>query len=280
MVDPVHALTAIGQLSDDEIDIADAALQLARLRDPSADWRRAAAHLSDLAREAATIGRTLGDRPPEVRLGALAALIHARHAYAGDIETFDDLANADLIRVTERRRGLPVALGIVWLHCLRAAGWHGCGVDVPRHFLIRLDSGPAATAASALLVDVFAAGRIVTRDEVVGRIHRRSTDPAELPPNALRAMTNRQVLLRLQRNIAERRRAAGDWEDALAVLEAMAAIAPDESAVWHDQAVVLQLLGRLRAAIACLERVVALSPDAQQADHARERIDAMRRRLA
>ena len=285
MIDPQEALAAIGQLPDGEIDIADAALQLARARTPRANWASAASHLSDLAREAATIGLLLGDRSLEIRLGALAGLIGARYGYTGDTETYEDLANADLIRVTERRRGLPVALGIVWLHCIRAAGWQAHGIDFPRHFLIRLDSTRhAASRRDAnhphLLVDVFAGGRSIGTDALLSMVRRRATDEARLDPALLRPMNNREILLRLQRNIAERRRAAGDWADALSVIETMAAIAPQDASLWHDQAALHQLLGGLRAAIACLERFLALAPEGAAADKARIGIDAMRRRLA
>ncbi len=190
--------------------------------------------------------------------------------------------------MTERRRGLPVALGIVWLHCVRAAGWQASGVDFPRHFLIRLESAPAAATVNRpgdaglphLLVDVFGGGHAIVADTLLGMARRRSSDEATLDPDWLRPMGNRQVLLRLQRNIAERRRAVGDWQGALSVLEATAAIAPDEATLWRDQAAMHQRLGRLRAAIACLERFLALAPDGAAADQARDGIDAMRRRLA
>ena len=52
MTNPRTALEAIGQLPDGEIDIADAALQLARIDAPEADWEGARAHLSELARAA------------------------------------------------------------------------------------------------------------------------------------------------------------------------------------------------------------------------------------
>ena len=51
MSDPRAALEAIGVLPDTEIDIGDAALQLARVDAPDADWQMARAHLSDLARD-------------------------------------------------------------------------------------------------------------------------------------------------------------------------------------------------------------------------------------
>ena len=51
---PRAALAAIGQLADAEIDIGNAALQLARVDAPDADWKAAARHLSDLAQGAVT----------------------------------------------------------------------------------------------------------------------------------------------------------------------------------------------------------------------------------
>ena len=278
MGQPDQALIAIGRLLDSEIDIADAALQIARTRSPKADWRRCASHLSELAREAASIAAVLSNRTLEVKLGALTALIHARHGYAGDRETYDDLANADLIRVIERRRGLPVSLGILWLHCIRAAGWHGHGIDMPRHFLIRLYAANHPGEAEGLLIDVFAAGQVVTEDALAALTRRRAGD-TRIDPSLLRPMSNREVLLRLERNIVERQRAAGLWIEALTVLEGMSAIAPEDVSVWQDQAVINQHLGRLRPAIDCLQRIVDLMPDGMQADRARAGIDALRRRL-
>ena len=64
-----------------------------------------------------------------------------------------DLANANLISVIQRRKGLPVALGIIWLHTARAAGWGAHGVDFPAHFLVALE-GKSVQA----VVDVFGGG--------------------------------------------------------------------------------------------------------------------------
>ena len=46
---------------------------------------------------------------------ALAEVIARSYGYRGDSETYDDLQNADLVRVIERRKGLPVALSILYL---------------------------------------------------------------------------------------------------------------------------------------------------------------------
>ncbi len=69
---------------------------------------------------------------------ALSEVIARSYAYRGDSETYDDLQNADLVRVIERRKGLPVALSILYLHVARAQGWQAEGLAFPVHFLIRI----------------------------------------------------------------------------------------------------------------------------------------------
>src|SRR4051794_7831033 len=112
MTETRAALDAIGLLPDVEIDIADAALQLARIDAPDRDWRAARAHLSQLAREAVQLAASLPGDDFAARREGLAEIISGRHGDSGDTENYDDLANANLIQVIERRRGLPVALGI------------------------------------------------------------------------------------------------------------------------------------------------------------------------
>ena len=130
MPDPRDALDAIGTLPDTEIDIGDAALQFARIDAPEADWEAARAHLTELARAAAALAETIDAENLAARAVGLSGLLGGRFGYRGDEQTYDDLANANLIRVIERRRGLPVALGILWLHTAQAAGWEAHGVGI------------------------------------------------------------------------------------------------------------------------------------------------------
>src|SRR5947209_20178114 len=99
MIDPSAALDAVGLLPDSEIDIADAALLLARVGEPGADWQAARVHLSELARDAAALASRTTDTSVAARADALAELIVGRHDYTGDAGSYDDLANAHLIRV-------------------------------------------------------------------------------------------------------------------------------------------------------------------------------------
>jgi regulator of sirC expression with transglutaminase-like and TPR domain len=274
MTDPRDALEAIGVIPDTEIDIGNAALQFARVDAPNADWLAAQAQLSELARDAVAIAKSLDTRDVSMRAEALAGLISGRYAFAGDIETYDDPANANMIRVIERRKGLPVALGIIWLHAARAAGWGVHGVDFPAHFLIALE-GKSVQA----VVDVFAGGMTLDARDLRALLKRVEGENAELRPGLLRPMNARRVLLRLQNNIMTRRLQVGDLAGALTCTEDMLRVAPDHAELWRQAAVMNQRLERVGAALRCFDRFLALVPEGDAAARVRGAMDELRTRL-
>jgi regulator of sirC expression with transglutaminase-like and TPR domain len=272
--DPRAALDAIGLLPDIEIDIADAALQLARVDVPDADWRAARAHLSDLARDAVALAAEVAEGDLPGRADALAHLLASHYRYRGDTETYDDVDNANLIRVAERRRGLPVALGVLWLHCARAAGWGAHGVDFPGHFLVALEG-----KGTKAVIDVFGGGGVLDARELRALLKRVEGEAAELRPGVLQPMSARAVLLRLQNNIKIRRLRAGDLRAALACTEDMLRIAPDQASLWREAALMNQRLDQVSAALRCFERFLVLVPQGEAADRARTVMEELRARL-
>jgi len=271
MTDPRAALEAIGLLPDTEIDIADAALQLARVDAPDADWQAARAQLSEIARDAVALP-TAGSLAAKAE--ALSDLLASRHRFVGDTENYDDPANANLIRVVERRRGLPVALGIIWLHAARAAGWDAHGVDFPAHFMIALPG-----KATQIVLDVFHGGVAMGASDLRILLKRIEGENAELRPGLLLPMNARQVLLRLQNNIAGRRVQAGDLDGALACIEDMLRVAPDRAELWRQAGALNQRLDRVSAALRCFERCLMLVPRGESATRIRSAIDGLRGRL-
>jgi regulator of sirC expression with transglutaminase-like and TPR domain len=271
------ALAAAGQLPDAEIDLAAVALQFARIDAPEADWQGTAAALSELAQAAgaaAAADREADAGDPERRRLALAGIIHDRLGYAGDAENYDNPANANLIRVMERRRGLPVALGILWLHAAEAADWSAHGVDFPGHFLVTVEG-----ARAQALVDVFAGGAGLQAPDLRSLIKRVEGEQAELRPGLLRLMGKRAVLLRLQNNIKLRRLRAGDLPAALSCTEDMLRLAPDHAILWREAGLMNQRLERIHAALECLDRSLELEPQGEAASRTRMVAEELRNRL-
>jgi len=256
-------LTALGQLPDGELDLADAAVQLARVDLPGADWAGAQASLSALAREASELAP--GDVPG---LGALLA----RQGFRGDHDTYDDPANANMIRVLERRRGLPVALGILWLHCARAAGWEADGLDLPGHFVL------AVHGTQPVVIDPFEG--IALDAPALRALCKRVGGPgAELRPGALRPVGNRAVLLRLQNNILLRRAEAGDLAGAVACASTMLLLAPEAASLWRERAQLQERMGEIGGAMEAWTRFLALVPEGRLADNARAALTRLRATL-
>ncbi len=272
MSDPRSALDAFGQIPDVELDIAEAALQFARIDLPDADWAGARAHLSKLVREMVGMGRGITDL--EARASVLTRLLAGQHGYHGDAQTYDDLANANLIRVIERRQGMPVALGVIWLHACRSVGWAAHGVDFPGHFLIAL-----STKGSQVVLDVFNGGMEMAAHDLRALIKRVAGDKAELRPGVLQPMNARGVLLRLQNNVKSRRLQAGDVPGGLACVSDMLRIAPDHATLWAEAAALHQSLDHVAAAVRCYEHFLALVPEGDAATRARTNIATLRSRL-
>ncbi|MEQ8398992.1 transglutaminase-like domain-containing protein [Thalassobaculum sp.] len=177
---------------------------------------------------------------------ALAAGIAGRLGYRGDDETYDDLANADLIQVIERRCGLPVALGILYIHAARQQGHLAAGLNVPGHFLIGVE-----VAGHRYALDPFNGGEPI-EPQALRVLLQRVGPGADSAQAAMTAVSDRAVLLRLQNNIKLRRLQSGDTAGGLAALARMRRMAPEAPELVSEEAGVLAASGSMRAATATL----------------------------
>jgi len=248
-------LRRIGGQDEGAIDIAQAALLLAALDRPQLSLDRYDHHLSLLTRDVADLAARNGAEDSlEARIAVLNAVLVERYGYRGDSETYDDLNNANLMRVIDRRRGLPVALGILYLHSARSLGWQICGLNFPGHFLLRLDLG-----GRRAIIDPFNSGEVREAASLRDMLKAVAGSAAELRPEHTAPLGNRDVLLRLQANIKLRLVREERSADALAVVETMLMIAPQRPGLWREAGVLHAHLDNLRAAIIAFEHYLELS---------------------
>ena len=246
------ALARIGALRDEEIDLAEAALSLAALDRPQVPLERYRDHLAELAGDLAAEGASAADAGAQA--DALARILYERHGYAGDDLTYDDLQNANLMRVIDRRKGLPVALGILMIHAARAQGWQIAGLNFPNHFLVRLDAD-----GGRLILDPFAGGAVVSPAELRERIKQVVGEGAELKPEHYQPVGNRATLLRLENNIKLRLLKEQKLAEAAGIVMRMLSFAPGETALWREAGLIEAHLGNLKRAIGLIETYRAKS---------------------
>jgi regulator of sirC expression with transglutaminase-like and TPR domain len=267
--DALLALEQLGRQPDETIDLGEAALLLAAVDLPDADLMPYRRHLAQLAADLADIAPADIDALDDCS-AALREVMNGRHGYRGDTLTYNDLANANLMRVMDRRRGLPVALGILYLHAARAQGWRAFGVNFPGHFLVAIEGED-----ERVILDPFDEGRQVDIPALSRMLKRALGLEAELEPEHCATMTNRGVLLRLENNIKTRAKEAGDIERAQTVVDSMLAIAPEVPDLWREAAELRAETGKMRSALAAIDRFLVLSDDSERANAL-----ALRRHLA
>ena len=268
-------LRRVGGQLDAEIALAEAGLWLAALDRPRVSLDRYAHHLSLLARDAADLGeRHDAATSLSGRIAALNAVIVERYGYAGDSLTYDDLQNANLMRVIDRRKGLPVALAILYIHAARAQGWAIEGLNFPGHFLLRLE-----LAGTRAIIDPFNGGAQQGPRELRELLRKAAGADATLRPAHTEAVSNRDVLMRLQNNIKLRLLQDRRPGEALAVVESMLMFAPDRAGLWREAGLLHANLGNLRAATMALKHVLALPADPQDRHEAAALIQRIERQI-
>jgi regulator of sirC expression with transglutaminase-like and TPR domain len=245
-------LRLVGGQEDEEIDLAGTALALAALDRPQADLEPYREHLAALPRE---VGEEAGENPGlQARIDALVRVIVERHGYQGDHLTYDDIQNANLMRVIDRRKGLPVALGILFIHCARKLGWSVVGLNFPGHFLIRLEA-----FGERAIIDPFNEGGTRSAVDLRDLLKVAAGSEAELTPEYYQPVLNRSILLRLQNNLKLRFLKGDRVDKAVEVIEGMLLFAPLEASLWREAGLLHAHIGNLPAAVSSLERFMELS---------------------
>jgi len=257
-------LLEAGSATDGDFPLLDAAIACAIHEDPTRDPAAA----RDMGRMG--VERLKSRLERESSEEALAETLSGDLRLSGDLFTYEDPENADILAVAERRKGLPVALGIYYLHIGRQCGLNVQGVDFPGHFLLRIetDEGPLA-------LDPFSEGRVVLPSELTRRALHAGLTPnvADRLDRLMAPVSERAVLMRLQNTIYARASAARDFPRAERAALRRALLDPADHRPWLDVAAAREGQGAMAGALEALTRATALDGGAALAARAqRERV--------
>lgn len=186
----------------------------------------------------------------------LASILADRYGFVGDDTAYDAPLNADMIRVLDRRRGLPVSLSILYVALARRIGWMAEALNTPGHVLVCV--GPSD---AAVVIDPFSGGSLVTRDALTNLLRLAFGPEVVFDHQHLAPMSNRTVLVRLLLNQAMRAEQAGDTDRALIVYERMVDVAPSNAQGWWDLARLQLAAGRVENARISLSSMLETTRD-------------------
>ena len=197
---------------DPEIDLARAALLIAKEEYPQISVEQYLARLDQMAEEVR--GRLGEEYAPLLVLQELTQMMYVRQSFRGNAEAYYDPRNSLLNDVLDRRLGIPQTLGIVLLE----VGWRLelplQGVNFPHHFLVRFRG-----EAMDLLIDPFDGGRIRFEDQAQEFLDRVYGGRVRVRESFLREATRRDMLVRMLGNLRSIYVNSGDLERARRVSE-------------------------------------------------------------
>lgn len=258
-------------VDDDSVDLAEAALLLAAIDMPDANLHPYRRHLIGLATPMSQESETV---ELEGRIARLRDLLFDRHGYHGDRDDYEAIDNANLIRVIDNRRGIPVTLAILALHAARARGWIAEGLNFPGHFLIRLTADDGR-----VILDPFDRLQEMPVDALRGLLKQLAGSDAELSTEHYAPTGNKGILLRLQNNIVLRASRARDWTRVARAASTMIELAPGNADFWCQLAGAQVQDGQLKSAMMTLKEGLSRLPGPHDRERLTVALDHLRQRL-
>lgn len=262
--DSINILRHAGESEEATLNLSDVALAFASLEKPDVTIEAYRQHVHAL------VGLLKAEGPAtrlDDQLRLLRRVLVVQFKYQGEDAYLNDPRATNLMDVIDRRRGAPVALGLLYLHLADSVGWAMTGIDLGGEFLLRLSA-----ADGSVVIDPFRAGQTCQIEEVNSDdldedeppdMMTLLSDSRIVPASSelLRPLSKREVILRLQHQVKRRLLAQDKVDAAILMLQAMILFAPRRDELWRELGYLQAERGHLRAAITALEVVRDLTPD-------------------
>jgi regulator of sirC expression with transglutaminase-like and TPR domain len=179
-----------------------AAFAIALHEQPAADMGRAEAAIASLAN--AVNGRVQSNNP-QARVAHLHDVLFDVSGFRGNTDDYYSAANSYLPDVLATRRGLPIALVLIYKCVAERVGLKVQGINAPGHFLAAVEcpepGSPTGKGRGLIYVDPFFSGELLTRSDVFRRISETTGREVPEADEFLQPASHRQWLLRMLHNL-------------------------------------------------------------------------------
>ena len=275
--DPPTPLAYFASLveTDGEFALFEAAVSLAQDEYPDMDVQTVLGEVDQLL---ARVRRRLASDTGSVqKLRILNQFFFQDLGFAGNVNDFYDPDNSFVHRLLQSRRGIPIALAVLWMELAQGLGLAVRGVGFPGHFLVKVNLPMGQVVMDPL------SGKSMSREELSERLEpyrKRSglVDELETPLGLyLQTAPSRDIIARMLRNLKEIHKSQNDWARLLAVQERLVVLLPESWAEYRDRGLAHAELGHTEQALADLECYLVHADDRINLDAIADWVDALRR---
>jgi regulator of sirC expression with transglutaminase-like and TPR domain len=250
-------------LPEAQIDLAEAALTIAREEYPDLDVEEYVNALDTMADELRE--RLADERYPLRILQGINRYLYDDLSFRGNDADYYDPRNSMLNEVIDRRTGIPITLALVYMEVARRVDFPMVGIGMPGHFLIRPDRPDME-----IFVDAFHNGEILFTEDCQLRLNQTFGRPVPLQPMYLESVGPRRFLARMLTNLKLVYLQREELDRSLATIERLLLLFPGTPVELRDRGIVLYRLGRSTEARRDLEAYLRDFPEASDAALVRE----------
>ena len=268
----LRELAGLVSRADGRLDLARAALTIARWEYPSLDVNAYLERLDGLARGVD------GSRRSTDRLGRLHRLreyLFVEQGFAGNRADYYDPRNSFLNDVLDRRQGIPITLSLVLIEVGKRLGLAVEGIGLPGHFIAgaRLDD-------SQIFLDPFNGGALLTPEsceQLVGRVLGRKVTLTE---EHYAPVSGRQLLSRMLANLKAIYWHREAWDKVVGVIDRLLVLDPKAAGEWRDRGMAWSNMGETQRGLADLERYLTEFPNTADHEAVKGHLRKARQKLA
>lgn len=259
------------RVADHEIDLAEACFWISAEANPGLEVAPYRAKLDELA-EGLRLGLNESASVVE-RVRCLNHYLFEERKFHGNDQEYYDPRNSYLDVVLDRRTGIPITLSILWMSIADRLGIPAYGVGFPGHFLVGIESNPP------IYVDAFSAV-VMTVEDCEARLREFAGGEVKFDSAMLVPTSRRQILARVLRNLKQIHAAASEYAEAIACIDRILVLEPDQPNELRDRGVLHRSLECWSSAREDLERFIALRPDAPEVENVKLILEELRVRTA
>ena len=283
MPTPSDARRLFGTLvrqSDNQINLAEAALLIAAGQGSDTHTELCLSQLSALAARVGTLLRLQGiedpTRAPHETIATINKVLFEEEGFTGNEEDYYDVENSFLDRVLARRVGIPITLSIVYIEVARLVGLTLHGIGLPGHFAVGYWS-PGAGRMPDIILDPFNEGQVMTLEDCAARVHAAYGEDVVFTPEWLDPMSHKQILIRVLNNLKHIHSAQDEHKAALRTIDMLLMLEPD--AIWEvkERGILYYRTGAFVPALADLRRYLKHAPRGDDTNLLRYYVDLLQR---
>jgi regulator of sirC expression with transglutaminase-like and TPR domain len=249
------------------------ALEIAQDAYPQLDPGFYLAHIDELVERIQT--RCDRQASPRKVLAQINWALFVEDGYKGNGENYFDPRNSYLNEVIDRKLGIPISLSILYMTLAERLGVVLSGVNVPAHFMLRLDE-----PRQPLFIDAFHSGEFLDRPGCQRRISQLTNNPIELTDDQLAPCSVHVIVARMLRNLKSIYLGIHDYLSALPVQRRLAAVSAADPTELRDLGMTCIQVDRPGEAIDPLQAYLEALPEADDAETVRSLLQAARRQVA